>query len=71
MLCDVVVDVVHFEKHLGNKLYDDIYNIKIFFYIIHDMKGLNGNFYLRSNSVIANFNMCDLFCSSSLCQIYT
>ena len=62
MLCDVVVDVVHFEKHLGNKLYDDIYNIKIFFYIIHDM---------RSNSVIANFNMCDLFCSSSLCQIYT
>ena len=41
----------HFENHLGNKLYDNIYK--------HDMIALIGDFYLRSNSVIANFNMCD------------
>ena len=51
MLCGEVIDVVHFEKHLGNKLYDNIYK--------HDMKAMIGDFYLRSNSVIANFNMCD------------
>ena len=50
MLCGEVIDV-HFGKHLGNKLYDNIYK--------HDMKALIGDFYLRNNSVIANFNMCD------------
>ena len=56
MLCGVV----HFKKHLGNKMYDNIYK--------HDMKALIDDLYLRSNSVIATFNMCD---SVTLNKIHT
>ena len=38
ILSDEVIDVVHFEKHLGNQLYDNIYkhDIKclIFIYVL-------------------------------------
>ena len=61
MLCGEVIDV-HFEKHLGNRLYDDIYK--------HDMKTLIGDFYLRSNSVIVNFNMCDSVTLNNIHSIY-
>ena len=37
MLCGEVIDVVNFEKHLGNKLYDNLYK--------HDMKDLIGDFF--------------------------
>ena len=56
-----VTEVVHFERHLGNKLY---YNI----FYLHDMKGLIIDFYLSNNLVIANFNMCD---SVTLNNIYS
>ena len=43
LMCGTIVDIV------GNKRFDNIYK--------RDMKGLVGEFYRRSNAVIANFNM--------------
>ena len=48
-LCGESMEVVDNEKHLGNSLFNDIYK--------RDMKGLVGDFYRRSNAVIASFNV--------------
>ena len=46
------------EKHLGNKLFNNIYK--------RDMSEFVGNFYKSSNSVIANFSICDSFTLNNL-----
>ena len=51
MLSDEVIEVVQFETHLYNKLYNDIYE--------HDI--LVGSFCQCSNSVIAKFYMLDMY----------
>ena len=63
MLCGEIIDAVHFGKHLGNKMYANIYK--------HDMRALIGDVYLRSNSVIANFNMCDSVPLNNIHSTYT
>ena len=57
-LCGEVVEIVSNEKHLGNKLFNNIYK--------RDMSEFVGNFYKSSNSVIANFSMCDSFTLNNL-----
>ena len=50
-LCGTIVNIVDTEKHLGNKLFDNIYK--------RHMKVLIGVFYRHSNAIIANFDICD------------
>ena len=49
-ICETIVDIVDQERHLRNKLFDNIHK--------RDMKDLVGEFYRHSNAVIANVNMC-------------
>ena len=49
--CYTIVDIADLEKHLRNKLFDNIYK--------RDIKGLVGDIYKRNNAVIGNFNMCE------------
>ena len=59
MLCNEVIDFIHF---LGNKMYDNINK--------HDMTAVIGEFYLRNNSIIANFIMCDSVTLNNLHSTY-